>query len=59
MTRILRLVARVAALGAQVPAEHLELLRDQDGFEANGPAQVLARYASYADLLGQAVDAQG
>ncbi|MEJ2889685.1 hypothetical protein [Actinomycetospora aeridis] len=30
------LVRRVADLGAVVPREHLALLRDQDGFEANG-----------------------
>jgi hypothetical protein len=43
-------VARVAALGAQVPAEHLVL--------DVVPARVLARHVTYADLLGRAVDAQ-
>jgi hypothetical protein len=33
---IAALVRRVAELGATVPPEHLALLRDQDGFEANG-----------------------
>ena len=33
---IAALVRRVAGLGATVPADHLALLRDQDGFEADG-----------------------
>jgi len=33
---IAALVRRIAALGAAVPADHLTLLRDQDGFEADG-----------------------
>ena len=33
---IAALVRRVAALGTTVPLDHLALLRDQDGFEANG-----------------------
>jgi hypothetical protein len=119
ITSVADVARALRGLGAKVPVEHLELLRDQDGFEANGlqvfgttrrplrggtalpslddtaldleggelaehlvlaqgssafyavhrrtgafheldivPAQVLARHAMYADLLGRAVDAQ-
>ena len=61
MTRILRLVAWPAPAVSTRVVDVARALRDQDGFEAKDlvPAQVRARYASYADLLGQAVDAQG